>query len=366
MGTTKGYTGQYNDSLTQLDYYGARYYDPLVGVFLSADSVQGNLAGTDPYSYVGENPETYTDPSGEMYAPPAGAGSLPLPPLPPWQLPGGSQSTQSTQNSNVQPDTCTQMAQAGHPCNVQAAAQGPGQVGEYQRPGLLSMGCVVLLGPCVLLTTSSPERSGPSQGWAYPTFPVNICVPYCTKGDDLSDSEAGGSNGKESDLTKLMDDLTGNLLFAADGGGEGESLGLDENAGDADPLTSHTIEHIFSGEINKHGNAVGYHWEGDPNALGEVVPGTQTPPDARGVYEAQVTISGVRKKGISSFFPESMSAQDVIDSIREAYDNRLYILSKGNSDTYAGETSTGMVVQMFIDPATGQIRSAFPWYEPGF
>src|SRR5579883_3193513 len=66
MGTTKGYTGQYNDSLTQLDYYGARYYDPLVGVFLSADSVQGNLAGMDPYSYVGENPETYTDPSGQM------------------------------------------------------------------------------------------------------------------------------------------------------------------------------------------------------------------------------------------------------------------------------------------------------------
>ncbi len=225
MGTTKGYTGQYNDSLTQLDYYGARYYDPLVGVFLSADSVQGNLAGTDPYSYVGENPETYTDPSGEMYAPPAGAGSLPLPPLPPWQLPGGSQSTQSTQNSNVQPDTCTQMAQAGHPCNVQAAAQGPGQVGEYQRPGLLSMGCVVLLGPCVLLTTSSPERSGPSQGWAYPTFPVNICVPYCTKGDEVGEGTEGASNGKESDLTKLLDSMLGDLL-AADDGGEGQAPDL--------------------------------------------------------------------------------------------------------------------------------------------
>ncbi len=47
MGTTKGYTGQYNDSLTQLDYYGARYYDPLVGVFLSADEVQGNPQGVN-------------------------------------------------------------------------------------------------------------------------------------------------------------------------------------------------------------------------------------------------------------------------------------------------------------------------------
>ncbi len=80
MGTTKGYTGQYNDSLTQLDYYGARYYDPLVGVFLSADSVQGNLAGMNPYNYVGSNPQTNTDPNGEMYAPPPDAQPQGTPP----------------------------------------------------------------------------------------------------------------------------------------------------------------------------------------------------------------------------------------------------------------------------------------------
>lgn len=43
MGTAKGYRGQYNDAFTQLDYYGARYYDPFVGIFLSADKVLGNL-----------------------------------------------------------------------------------------------------------------------------------------------------------------------------------------------------------------------------------------------------------------------------------------------------------------------------------
>ncbi len=64
MGTTRGYTGQYNDSLTQLDYYNARYYDPLVGVFLSADTLQGNMQGMDPYTYVGANPETFNDPTG--------------------------------------------------------------------------------------------------------------------------------------------------------------------------------------------------------------------------------------------------------------------------------------------------------------
>jgi RHS repeat-associated protein len=63
-GTNKGYTGQYNDPLSGLDYYVARYYDPVVGLFLSADTVQSNLQGFDPYAYVGNNPETVTDPTG--------------------------------------------------------------------------------------------------------------------------------------------------------------------------------------------------------------------------------------------------------------------------------------------------------------
>ena len=68
MGTNKGFTGQYADA-TGLDYYNARYYDPVVGRFLSADTVQGNMQGMDPYDYVGGNPETLNDPTGKMYAP---------------------------------------------------------------------------------------------------------------------------------------------------------------------------------------------------------------------------------------------------------------------------------------------------------
>ena len=36
----------------------------MVGVFLSADTAQGNLQGVNPYAYVGGNPETMNDPSG--------------------------------------------------------------------------------------------------------------------------------------------------------------------------------------------------------------------------------------------------------------------------------------------------------------
>ncbi len=67
MGTAKGFTGQYADDLTGFDYYVARYYDPVIARFLSADTVQGNLQGMDPYDYVGGNPETRNDPTGHCW-----------------------------------------------------------------------------------------------------------------------------------------------------------------------------------------------------------------------------------------------------------------------------------------------------------
>ncbi len=77
MGTDKGYTGQFTDAVTGLDYYNARYYDPVIGAFLSPDNVQGNAQGMSPYLYVGGNPETATDPTGQRIScpPDCGGGS---------------------------------------------------------------------------------------------------------------------------------------------------------------------------------------------------------------------------------------------------------------------------------------------------
>src|SRR5579885_2983931 len=64
LGTAKAFTGQEADALTGLSYYHARWYDPVVGVFVSVDTKEGNTQGVNPYGYVRENPETATDPSG--------------------------------------------------------------------------------------------------------------------------------------------------------------------------------------------------------------------------------------------------------------------------------------------------------------
>ena len=58
--TSMNYTGQKLDG-TGLLFYNARYYDPAIGRFSSADTVADGL---NRYSYVGNNPINATDPSG--------------------------------------------------------------------------------------------------------------------------------------------------------------------------------------------------------------------------------------------------------------------------------------------------------------
>ena len=63
-----GYTGEQSDASTGLEYLRARYLDPAVGRFISADTVSPNAPGTqgyNPYAYVANNPMTWTDPSGQ-------------------------------------------------------------------------------------------------------------------------------------------------------------------------------------------------------------------------------------------------------------------------------------------------------------
>ncbi len=121
------------------------------------------------------------------------------------------------------------------------------------------------------------------------------------------------------------------------------------------------IDHIFNGEINSRGHATGYHYEGIEDSPGKSIEGTKTELDENGVYKATVEVDGVLKVGnggASSFYPEDMSPQEVIDSINEAYDSRVHL--RGN--TYIGEVNGQFDVEMYLDDDE-KIISAFPIYE---
>jgi len=69
MPTDRLYTGQRWDSALGLYDYRARYYDPLLGRFISADPVvrePGNPQSLNRYAYVYNNPLRYADPDGHV------------------------------------------------------------------------------------------------------------------------------------------------------------------------------------------------------------------------------------------------------------------------------------------------------------
>ena len=123
-------------------------------------------------------------------------------------------------------------------------------------------------------------------------------------------------------------------------------------------FTESAIEHIFEGQVNARGKAVGYHYEGIEGTSGNVIPGTESSVNNIGVYKAQVEVNGIPKTangGFSTFYSKNLSPQQVVDAINEAYSNCE--LKLGTRNTYQGVANNGMKIDMFLDQS-GKIISA--------
>lgn len=198
----------------------------------------------------------------------------------------------------------------------------------------------------------------------YLLFPLDLLEPDThIEVDPAPDSNYGqtqveqGDNSGEKPDVQTIDLIPNEIDHKAD---EKTEYTID----DLDDLTNlehfreSTIEHIFLGTINDEGKATGYHYNGIVNSPGEIIPGTETEPDSFGVYTAKVRVNGKNKsgnKGYSTFFPEYMSPQDVIDAINEAYENKQKI----GDNLYAGLTNDGMEIDMALNKK-GIIITAYP------
>ena len=126
-----------------------------------------------------------------------------------------------------------------------------------------------------------------------------------------------------------------------------------------DNFMDSTIEHIFEGNVRR-GKAGGYHYECIKDTAGNIVNGTEVLINDLGVYKAQVEVNGIPKSGnggYSAFFPKEKSPQDVIDSINEAYNNKVFVV--GSKNSYIGISNNGLEIEMYINN-NGKIISAFP------
>jgi RHS repeat-associated protein len=65
------------DEETGLYYYGARYYEPRVSLWISADPMQEKYPGVSTYAYALQNPVRFIDPDGRVFGTPQESTGVP-------------------------------------------------------------------------------------------------------------------------------------------------------------------------------------------------------------------------------------------------------------------------------------------------
>lgn len=119
--------------------------------------------------------------------------------------------------------------------------------------------------------------------------------------------------------------------------------------------------HIFEGEINRGGKAVGFHSRpGGRDPANARVCAVTDGPNRRGVYSAQVEIrkpGGPWLRKRSTFFPDDMNRAEVIQAILHAYHNR----SREDGPKFSGPSGKGFTIEGYLLP-DARINTAFPLY----
>ncbi|MEY9869071.1 putative ribonuclease toxin of YeeF-YezG toxin-antitoxin module [Peribacillus sp. B2I2] len=188
-------------------------------------------------------------------------------------------------------------------------------------------------------TTKAAAVKGVSKAKELATIP-NL-LPYNPK-NQLS--LAGGVPYNTVNSTGLKEQLISMARVESEISGDG-----------GNKFTLDTMRHVYHGEINRRGKAVGYHHESMMG--GKIVPGTEEASDINGVYRAKVEINGVMKVAKSTFFPKDWDRVKVNNAINEAFENKI---KDGNK--YVGRTSSGIDIGMYLN-RDGTIATAFPLYK---
>ncbi len=126
-------------------------------------------------------------------------------------------------------------------------------------------------------------------------------------------------------------------------------------------FAKNTLEHIFDGTINGKGKATGYHYTKVTDSKGKIIDGTRSNVDENGVFTGKVEVSGVRKNGFSSFYPESWSPQQIVDAINVAYDDAINDPNNPKGSLWIGYYDD-LEIDMYLD-SNKKITTAFPVYE---
>ncbi len=118
--------------------------------------------------------------------------------------------------------------------------------------------------------------------------------------------------------------------------------------------------HVFEGEINRSGKPVGFHSRpGGRDPANARVTDVRDQPNRLGVYTATIEIrdGNTWKSKFSSFFPDSLSRDEVVDAVLYAYRNS----DNPQAQPFEGPSGHGFRIQGYTSNRGG-INTAFPLF----
>lgn len=123
------------------------------------------------------------------------------------------------------------------------------------------------------------------------------------------------------------------------------------------------LSHIFQGEINRNGKPTGFHSRPDGRDPKHArLDRIKSRPNSAGVYTAEISVFDTDenrwKQKFSSFFPDRMNHQAVVNSILHAWNKR----ERGQSKPWRGPSGHGFVIEGYVS-SRGGINTAYPIYQ---
>jgi RHS repeat-associated protein len=241
-----GYTGHVNDPDTGLVYMQARYYDPVVGRFLSKDPVgpsAGNASNFTRYTYASNNPILNVDPDGRNPDPAGGcdvgASCETYSSEGGWAGTGhGSGSQDSGSSSSGAPDS----GSGGTPINSLQTAQSSAMTDPNLQPGRLGAASHCREATCQIARAMNVDSTplGPESGGFYNanTQVANLAAVAATQGTEWHQIGIGEAQGYAN---------LGNVViigWANPGGGSGHTVTVTPDFNNKNAATNPTVAQV--------------------------------------------------------------------------------------------------------------------------
>jgi len=116
------------------------------------------------------------------------------------------------------------------------------------------------------------------------------------------------------------------------------------------------LTHIFAGEINRRGKAVGFHARpGGVDPQGSGVARVVDRPNRLGVYTAVVWIGRRNRSKFSTFYPDRLTRRQVIAAILAAFGH-----GQRRGERFRGPSGQGFAIEGYFQ--NGRIHTAYPIY----